>query len=342
MKSNLDKLLSAVFLALWIMGTAACANAASQASPVPLPPAEQALPTETAEKWITVTPNNDVLEGAIFDAAGNLLFCDVSKRQVLRLTPDKELSVLLELPDLAAGGLAFHQDGRLFMAALDLEKGKGAVLAWSSSTGKIETIIPVESGYWPNDLVFAPDGGFYFSNFKRSAATPPGGVYHVSPDFKTVTPVMPNLDQANGVALSPDGKMLWATEFAKNRLHRAVLTDPVTISPVGAAVPYHFTGITPDSMRVDKNGNVYVALYGQGRIMIFNERGLPIGQILLPERETGKNLVSTSLAINPAENELFVVSSNDEASRPAAIFRAGALSSGMPPLHEKKQADTHE
>lgn len=270
------------------MATAPCCHAASQGNPVPIPPAEQTLPSETAESWITVAPENDVLKGAIFDSNGNLLFCDVSKRQIIRLTPNKELSVLLELPDLAPGGLSFHPDGRLFMAALDLEKGKGAIQAWSPSTGKIETIIPVKAGYWPNDLVFTPDGGFYFSNFKRNTATPAGGVYHVSPDFRKITPVMPNLDQANGVALNPDNKILWATEFAQNRLHRAVLADPVTITPVGSAAPFHFTGITPDSMRVDKAGNVYLALYGQGRVMVFNERGLPIRQILLPERETGK------------------------------------------------------
>lgn len=342
MKMGVTKLLPVFLCVLCIMAMAVCGNAAPQVSPVPIPPSEKDLSSETAQKWFTVTPDNDVLEGAIFDADGNLLLCDVSKRQVLRLTPDKELSVLLELPDLAAGGLAFHPDGRLFMAALDLEKGKGAVLALSPSTGQIETIIPIDGGYWPNDLVFAPDGGFYFSNFKRNSATPAGGIYYVSPDFRKITPVIPNLDQANGVALSPDGKILWATEFVQNRLHREVMADPVTITPVGAAVPFHFTGITPDSMRVDKSGNVYVALYGQGRVMVFNDRGLPIRQILLPERENGKNLVSTSLAINPAKDELFVVSSNDEANQPAQIFRSKALSSGLSPLNEREQVSTHE
>ena len=55
------------------------------------------------------------------------------------------------------------KDGRLFMAGLDLAKREGAILTCSSDTDKIETIIPVEAGFWPNDLVLAPDGGFYFS-----------------------------------------------------------------------------------------------------------------------------------------------------------------------------------
>lgn len=325
-------LLCALFLSMSLLATAGSVHSASQANPVPIPPGEQALPSETAQSWITVSPENNILEGAIFDADGNLLFCDVSRRRIMRLTPEKELTTLLELPDMGVGGIAFHPDGRLFMAALDLAKGKGAILAWSPEKGKIDTIIPPEAGYWPNDLVFERGGGFYFSNFRRNTAQPAGGIYYAYPDGRQIIPVIPNLDQANGVALSPDGKTLWATEFAKNRLHRAVLTDPVNLSPIGAAIPYHFTGITPDSMRVDRNGNVYVALYGQGRVLVFNERGIPVQQILLPERELGKNLLSTSLALNPKNNEMFIVSSNEQADQPAKIFRANALAEGLPPL----------
>jgi lactonase len=35
-------------------------------------------------------------------------------------------------------------------------------------------------------------------------------------------------------------------------------------------------------MRADADGNLYVAIYGQGRVLVFNKNGLPIGQILLP------------------------------------------------------------
>ena len=302
---------------------------ANAASPVPLPPAEQAVPGETAAPWLTVSPNNDILEGAIFDGEGNLLFCDVSRRRVLRLTPEKELSTLVEVPGIGAGGLALHKDGRLFMAVLDLGRKVGGILAWSPKTGEFETIVPAEAGYWPNDLVFGPDGGFYFSDFRGSATNPAGGVYHVSPDFKTVTPVIPHLAQANGVALSPDGRTLWATEFAANRLHRAQLDGPATVSPIGSAVPYHFTGAAPDSMRVDSEGNVYVALYGQGRVLCFDQNGIPVRQILLPGRDEGKNLLSTSLAIDPAAPELFIVTSNEAADEPAQVFRAGALAPGL-------------
>ncbi|MBD5627776.1 MAG: SMP-30/gluconolactonase/LRE family protein [Desulfovibrio sp.] len=320
-----------VFTLCLLLLLAAPVLPARAAVPVPVPPSEQAVPLETAQEWLTVSPQNDILEGAIFDGEGNLLFCDVSRRSVLRLTPEKALSTLVEVPGIGAGGLALHKDGRLFMAVLDLGRKVGGILAWSPKTGAFETIVPPEAGYWPNDLVFAPDGGFYFSDFRGSATDPAGGVYYVSPDFRTVTPVIPRLAQANGVALSPDGKTLWATEFAANRLHRAQLDGPATVSPIGSAVPYHFTGPAPDSMRVDSQGNVYVALYGQGRVLCFNPNGIPVRQVLLPGRNEGRNLLSTSLAIDPAASELFIVTSNAAGDEPALVFKAGSLAPGQAP-----------
>jgi sugar lactone lactonase YvrE len=67
-------------------------------------------------------------------------------------------------------------------------------------------------------------GGFYFTDFRGTSTDPKGGVYYVSPDMKTITPVLPNLAQANGIALSPDGKCLWTTEFGRNLLHPARLS----------------------------------------------------------------------------------------------------------------------
>lgn len=107
------------------------------------------------------------------------------------------------------------------------------------------------------------------------------------------------MGQANGVALSPEGKTLWATEYARNLLHRVNLESPTSVPLTGSKILYHFTGPAPDSMRVDADGNVYVALVGQGRVLIFNPAGSPIGQVLLPERDKGLNLRSTSLALHP-------------------------------------------
>ena len=63
----------------------------------------------------------------------------------------------------------------------------------------------------------------------------------------------------------------------------------MTIAPFGATIPYYFTGHEgPDSVCIDSDDNLYVAMYGQGRVLVFNKRGYPIGQILMPGRDEGK------------------------------------------------------
>jgi len=298
--------------------------------PVPIPPAERSLQAVVAEPWCKVSDEGLVLEGPAFARDGGLLFCDVSGRRVLRVTPEKRLSVVLTLDKPGPAGLAVHKDGRVFIAALDLHAGTGSVVAVKPDGTGLQTVVPQSAGYCPNDLVFDARGGFYFTDFRGTSTDPKGGVYHVSPDFKAVTPVLPRLAMANGVALNPDGRELWVTEFSRNLLHRVRLSDATTVAPIGTAVAYHFTGPAPDSMRADGDGNLYVAMYGQGRVLAFNKSGIPIGQVLLPGRDEGHNLNSTSLAIKPGANDLYVVTTDGKGGRGATIFHARGFAKALP------------
>jgi lactonase len=181
----------------------------------------------------------------------------------------------------------------------------------------------------PNDLVLDSQGGFYFSEFRGTSTDPKGGAYYVSPDFKTITPVLPNLAMANGIALSPNGKQSWITEFSRILLHRVELANATTITPIGTAIPYHFTGPAPDSMRVDSDGKVYVAVYGQGRVLVFNKNGIPIGQALLPGTDKGHNLQSTSMAIKPDTNDLYIVTNDANGGERATIANARVFAKGL-------------
>lgn len=300
--------------------------------PVPIPPSERLLQTIEAEPYFKVSGESHALEGAIFDTNGNLLFCDVKASKVLRLTPGKQLSTIITLDALSPGGLAFHKDGRLFIAALNLVNNRGAIIAINPDGSGMQTIVAPEAGYMPNDLVFDAQGGFYFTDFKGTATEPKGGVYYAAPDLSSIKVVIPNLAMANGIALSPDGKQLWVTEFGRNLLHRIILADATTIAPIGSAIAYHFTGPAPDSMRPDADGNVYVAIYGQGRVLAFNRNGIPIGQVLLPGREQGYNLLSTSLAIRPGTKDLYAVTCDGKGEQGANVFHAKVFANGLLPF----------
>jgi len=300
--------------------------------PVPIPPSERNLQTVVAEPWFKVSDEGTVLEGPCFDRDGNLLFCDVYGGRVLRLTPDKRLSTVVSENKLGPGGLAVHKDGRIFIAAVGDLSGAGeagSIVAVKPDGSDIQTIIPPQAGYVPNDLVFDAQGGFYFTDFRGISTDRKGGVYYVSRDFKTVAVVLPHLAMANGIALSPSGRELWITEFSRNLLHRVELAGPTKIAPFGTAIAYHFTGPAPDSMRADSDGNLYVAMYGQGRVLVFNKNGIPIGQVLLPGRDEGHNLESTSMAIKPGTNDLYIVTNDGNGGQGATIFHAKTFAKAL-------------
>lgn len=294
-----------------------------------IPLAERDLPTITAQRWLKVSDTALQVEAPAFDRDGNLLLVEVFGGQVLKVDKQKRLSVLVPKNTLGAAGLAIHKDGRLYVAGLGDFRGPGTLTVYQPDGSGARTLIGPDKHYVVDDLVFDQAGGFYFTDFKGTSTQPTGGVYYVPPDGQSIVPILPNLAVANGIALSPDGKTLWVTEFATGLLHRIELKDAQTIAPFGEAVVYRFNGPSPDSMRADADGNLYVAMYSQGRVLVLNPNGQPIGQILIPGREKGHYLRSTSLAIKPGTDELYLVASDGDLGEGAAIFRAKGFAKSL-------------
>lgn len=262
-------------------------------SAVPIPPWERSLQTVEAQPYFSVSQASLVLEGIVFDRNNNLLFVDVATGRVFKLTPERQLSIVLKENSFGASGLAVHKDGRIFIASVG-DMQRGSVRAIEPNGTREQMIVAPDAGFLVNDLVFDNQGGFYFTDSRGNSADPQGGVFYVSPNVGAIHAILPGLAVGNGIAIDPAGSQIWATEHAKNRLHRVRLSDATTIAPFGSVVTYQFTGPAPDGARVDSEGNVYVAISGQGRVMVFNRNGLPIGQIVLPDRDKGRNLKSTS------------------------------------------------
>ena len=180
------------------------------------------------------------------------------------------------------------------------------------------------TGKMIDDMVFDDQGGFYFTDLAGTKADRSAGVFYVEPDYKTVHPVINDgMIATNGIVLDPSGRNLWVTEYGTALLHRFTLAeDRHTIEPAFSYTAYHFTGLEgPDSMHIDEDGDLYIAICGQARFMVFNANGFPIGQILLPGREKGEMEKSTHLAIRPGTNEAYMCSA-DLKRNVCSIFRA--------------------
>jgi gluconolactonase len=135
----------------------------------------------------------------------------------------------------------------------------------------------------PNDIVCRSDGSVYFSD-------PPygvkpelreldfQGVFRVSPDGKTVALVARDFIKPNGVAFSPDEKLLYIadTEIGHIRAFDVNVDGSITNSRVFCKVE------RPDGFRVDVEGILYIS--AMKSVEIFDRTGNKRGEITLPER----------------------------------------------------------
>ncbi|NUU01021.1 SMP-30/gluconolactonase/LRE family protein [Herbaspirillum robiniae] len=299
------------------------ASAHSPGKPAPIPPSEQNLLTRVAEPWCKVSDEVLQLEGLCFDRRGTLYFLEVFGGTVFSLEPGgRTPKALFRLAGMNPASVKIHRNGQLYISLLGDFKQGGLLICNPDGSGR-RTIL---QDYVVDDIVFASDGGFYFTHFVGSSCEPTGGVFHVSAD-EVVTPVMRNMAGPNGVALSTDERVLWVTETNANRLHRIDLAaDGKTIAPYGTCVPYHFTGYHgPDSCSIDSDDNLYVAMYYQGRVMAFNRYGFPIGQFLIPGRDEGHHLLTTHPMLAPDSRQLLICTNDPVGQKGSWIFSAEAF-----------------
>lgn len=292
-----------------------------------LPPSEAYIRTVEAEPWFQVSQEAMQLEGLCFDREGNLYFVDVFGGTLMKLdVENRHLEKLAVFHGVNPAAVKIHKDGRLFIACLG-DFQRGGVIVCNPESRESNWLISPEQGFVIDDLVFDSDGGFYFTDFKGKSTEPDGGIYYVYPDEKNIKKIIGNMAVPNGIALTPDERALWVTEMSGNRLHYIELEeDRVTIPAFGTSVPYHFQGLSgPDSCCIDSDGNLYVAMYGQGRFLVFNPQGILLEQILLPGRAQGHMLRSTHPMLKPGSNELILCSNDAGNGQGSWLYRATGL-----------------
>ncbi|MFU2317098.1 SMP-30/gluconolactonase/LRE family protein [Rahnella sp. PCH160] len=103
-----------------------------------------------------------------------------------------------------------------------------------------------------------------------------------------------------------------------------------TIAPYGETVAYPFNSPAPDSMKADSDGNLYIALHGQGRVIVLNRNAIPIGQITIPGRDEGNYLRTTNLAIKQGERDVYITASSDMNNKNGSgIFKVSGFANGL-------------
>jgi len=216
-------------------------------------------------------------EGPAADAEGNVYFTDIPNERIWKWTwKDGKVSLYRENTG-QANGLMFDAKGQMVVCemgnsrvTLDDLNGNITVLADSWNGNKL---------HMPNDLWIDSRGGIYFSDFMGPGSSEEGGlqVYYISPDGKTVSRATNDLSAPNGLAGTPDGKILYITDPGANKTYSYKINPDGTLTYKKV-----FCEQSTDGFKLDEKGNLYFS--GDAGVTIFSPGGKKIEEISMSGR----------------------------------------------------------
>ncbi len=165
-------------------------------------------------------------EGPLWHPDGYLLFSDITGNTIYKWTPDGMIEPFRS-PSGYSNGLTFDKQGRLIVCEhsnrritrTDLD-GTVVVLADKYDGKRLNS---------PNDAVVSSDGSIYFTDPPYGLTAQHGvpgtqelsfqGVYRILPDGKTFELLMNNIHRPNGLAFSPDEKVMYIADTERSTVY---------------------------------------------------------------------------------------------------------------------------
>jgi len=241
----------------------------------------------------------DFVEAPLWRSDRHIWFSDVVGNALRSVTPDGKVEVLMRdaggktsVPHggyVGPNGMVGDKDGTVLMCQHTNRRivRVGKDLKTTVYLDKFEG----KRFNSPNDLVFRSDGSLYFTDppfgLPKADADPGkeikfNGVYRYANG--KLEAVVKDLPSPNGIAFSPDGKILYVSNTQKDMYWmRYDVAQDGSISggrKFADVSPSKDPGV-PDGMKVDSKGNVYAT--GPGGILVFSPSGKHLGTIRMPE-----------------------------------------------------------
>ncbi len=163
-----------------------------------------------------------------------------------------------------------------------------------------------------NDVVATAAGGAYATVFGPWVEQPTaviGRILYLAPGSQEWVGVADDLNYANGIGVSPDQKTLYVSETVGNCMLKFTINDDGSLGHrsnfallnVLTRNKADTSWIGPDSMKIDRKGNIYVAQWSGGRIFKLSSDGK-----LLHVFEIAAGDGTTNVAFGAGEKELYV------------------------------------
>jgi gluconolactonase len=223
-------------------------------------------------------------EGPLWWKEGNyLLFSDIHNNKRMKFTPGQGVTLFKDGTN-RANGLTRDLQGRLLAAEHDSRQ-----VTRQEADGSITVIANSFNGRRlnrPNDVIVKSDGAIYFTDPQGPWAPEQWdlnhtGVYRVSPDLATLTLLANDFVFPNGIAFSPDEKLLYVNDLRRGLIRVFEVAPNGTLAKHTDRVFADLSGRepgAPDGMKVDTAGNVYCG--GAGGIYILDPAGKKLGRIV--------------------------------------------------------------
>lgn len=176
----------------------------------------------------------------------------------------------------------------------------------------------------PNAATNDGRGGVYFSSSGQFSpgASARGAVLYLDP-AGVLRRVATGIHYANGVALTPDGRRLFVSEHLARRVLAYDVADDGSLSKATVFLrlddiepddPGRGWEVGPDGLAVDRAGNLYIAEYGAGHLLIVDSRGALRATIDVPERYI------TSVAFSDDQSRLYITAPADMWQTGGAVY----------------------
>lgn len=232
--------------------------------------------------WIEVRRHgqsrNTLLEGPAYEpTTGDLYLVDVPWGRLIRVHGE-EVEVVYAY-DGEPNGLAFHRDGRLFVA-----DSRYGILAYDTAARTMTTVcdrhrlVPFVG---VNDLVFDQHDNLYFTDQGLSDLREPyGAVFRLAADG-TLERLVDSLAGPNGIALDHSGTVVYVAVTADNSVLRIPLRPDGAVHNVNTYVRMD-GGVGPDGMTIDADGRLLVTHPGRGITWVYAADGALIGELRSP------------------------------------------------------------
>ncbi len=157
--------------------------------------------------------------GLYFDHQGNLLACADRHNQLWKITPEKEIEVLVE-----------YYDRNLLNGPNDL---------WVDPENGIYFTDPLyKRSYWDREPVSEQSGEY---------------VYYITPDLSELKTVAVDVVKPNGIIGTPDGKKLYVADIGDKKTYVYEIEEDGSLSNRKL-----FAEMGSDGMTIDNKGNIYI------------------------------------------------------------------------------------